>query len=575
MSSDPFAAPRAKNGRAPDVFAPGAWRPMREYAENEPVDFAIVGTGAGGGTLACRLAEKGFSVVAFDAGPFFRPLDEFASDETEQTKLYWNDERVVEGNDPLEMGGNNSGKAVGGSTVHFAMVSLRFRPEWFKVAQHFWLWRGLADRLAGDVGLLRTGGTRAVDLRARGLSLGAKAPRYPYRAHPISAAGEVLARGAEALGYEMDADAARHGLGAAWQIAALRLSRFLPLRLRDQRQAERAHGLDSPRAGGGGRNPRPRHGRPHRDVRARTRSGVHYFREGAWRFQRAGNVVVAGYAVETPRLLLMSANEKFPDGLANSSGLVGKYLMTQPNQAVFGESEDEIRWYKAPPSTAITEHWNYDDRKDFFGGYCWMAQGPLPIEWAGISHRRARPVGRGACAKTCRNTIHAVGVKMVGESMPDENNCVTLDESKDRYGLPVARIRYAWTDNDKKLIAHALRPDGAEPARGGREEHVPAGARTPTISPAPPAWAPTRARAWWTPIAARGTSAISGFATARCSHGWRRQSLAHHPGHRPAHGGPHRGSGAARRALGDVTKRTRRQAPKREKQQKVKTNRRA
>ena len=73
MSSDPFAAPRAKNGRAPDVFAPDAWRPMREYAENEPVDFAIVGTGAGGGTLACRLAEKGFSVVAFDAGPFFRP----------------------------------------------------------------------------------------------------------------------------------------------------------------------------------------------------------------------------------------------------------------------------------------------------------------------------------------------------------------------------------------------------------------------------------------------------------------------------------------------------------------------
>ena len=65
-------------------------------------------------------------------------------------------------------------------------------------------------------------------------------------------------------------------------------------------------------------------------------TGVHYHREGAWRFQRARNVVVAGYAIETPRLLLNSATGRFPDGLANSSGLVGKYLMVQSNQAVWG-----------------------------------------------------------------------------------------------------------------------------------------------------------------------------------------------------------------------------------------------
>ena len=105
---------------------------MRQFRDNEAVDFAIVGTGAGGGTLACKLAEYGFSVAAMDAGPYFRPLEDFASDETEQTKLYWTDDRVVDGDNPLQMGSNNSGKAVGGSTVHFAMVSLRFRPEWFK-----------------------------------------------------------------------------------------------------------------------------------------------------------------------------------------------------------------------------------------------------------------------------------------------------------------------------------------------------------------------------------------------------------------------------------------------------------
>ena len=60
------------------------------------------------------------------------------------------------------------------------------------------------------------------------------------------------------------------------------------------------------------------------------------YREGRWQFQRARNVVVAGYAIETPRLLLNSATARFPEGLANSSGLVGRYLTVQANQAVWG-----------------------------------------------------------------------------------------------------------------------------------------------------------------------------------------------------------------------------------------------
>ena len=57
--------------------------------------------------------------------------------------------------------------------------------------------------------------------------------------------------------------------------------------------------------------------------------------------------------------------------------------MVQANQAVWGVMDREVRAYKGPPSLAITEHWNYDDRgKDFFGGYCYMSQGPLPVVWA-------------------------------------------------------------------------------------------------------------------------------------------------------------------------------------------------
>jgi choline dehydrogenase-like flavoprotein len=89
--------PRAVDGRAPDVFRRGGWVPTRCFSDADEVDFAIVGTGAGGGTLAGKLAEAGMRVVAFDAGPFWRPLEDFTSDEAEQEKLYWSDDRITAG----------------------------------------------------------------------------------------------------------------------------------------------------------------------------------------------------------------------------------------------------------------------------------------------------------------------------------------------------------------------------------------------------------------------------------------------------------------------------------------------
>ncbi len=452
---DPFEAPRAARGRAPDVFAPGGWVPMREYRDDDAVDFVVVGTGAGGGTLACRLAEKGFSVVALDAGPFFRPLDDFASDETEQTKLYWTDDRIVEGNDWMTMGGKNSGKAVGGSTVHFAMVSLRFRPEWFKARSTLgygadWPidWREMWGYYRQAEEALSISGPVTYPW-------GPKRPRYPYRAHPVNAAGMMLAKGCEALGMAwtptpLATVSAPRGksppcvyrgfcrFGCSTNAKQSALVVWIPRAI-----AAGAEIRDLAMVGKVETN------------QAGFATGIHYHRDGRWRFQRARNVVVAGYAVETPRLLLMSANDRFPDGLANSSGLVGKNLMTQPNQAVFGDVAEEIRWSKAPPSTTITEHWNYDDRKDFHGGYCWMGQGPLPIEWASVQ-AGSRGLWGDALVREMNNYNHAVGIKMVGEAMPDETNRVTLADETDQYGLPITRIHYAWTDNDRALIDHAL-----------------------------------------------------------------------------------------------------------------------
>src|SRR3546814_3548773 len=119
-----------------------------------------------------------------------------------------------------------------------------------------------------------------------------------------------------------------------------------------------------------------------------------------------------------------------------SSDLVGKNLMVQSNQAVFGTADEEVRWYKAPPSLSISEHWNYEDQgKDYFGGWCFMSQGPLPAAWA-----RILSTGRGLwgerLVEEMQNYNHHVGLKIVGEVLPREENCVTLTDERDGYGLP-------------------------------------------------------------------------------------------------------------------------------------------
>ncbi len=453
--SDAESRPRAKDGRAPDVFRRGAWVPMREHAESEPVDFAIVGTGCGGAVLAARLAEAGHSVVAFDAGAFYRPLEDFASDEREQEKLYWLDERISGGNDPIELGSNNSGRSVGGTTVHFQMVALRFRPEWFKSRSllgygHDWPvdWREMWHYYALAEDAMKIAGPVTYPW-------GPSRGRYPYREHELSASALVLARGAEAMGVKWAPTptatlSAPRGeappcvyrgfckVGCATNAKQSMLVTFIPRAL--------AAGAEIRDLAMVGRIETGQDGRV---------SGVHYHRAGGWRFQKARNVIVAGYSIETPRLLLHSACPAHPDGLANSSGLVGRSLMVHSNHATWGVMEEEIRWYKGPPSLAVCEHWNYEDAgKDFMGGYSFMSQGPLPTDFAtslvtneGVYGTRLR--------KWMAHYNHMAGLKIVGETMPQDENRVELAEETDALGLPLPKVTFSYCDNDKRLFRHA------------------------------------------------------------------------------------------------------------------------
>lgn len=450
-------APRAQGGRAPDVFSREGWVPMRQYGENETVDFAIVGAGAGGATLGCRLAESGYSVVIFDAGPFWRPLDDFASDELAQQGLYWTDKRISGGDDPIALGGNNSGRGVGGSTVHFSMIQLRFRPDWFKSRSKLgygfdWpiTYREIAPFYDEVERSLAVSGPV-------NYPWGPRRKRYPYRAHPVNAAGQVLARGAEKL-------------GIAWAptpLATVSAPRghSPPCVYRgfcnfgcSTNAKQSALVVWAPRALAAGAEIRDMAmvGRIETSP-AGVVTGLHYVREDKWRFQPARNVVVAGYAIETPRLLLNSACPRFPDGLANRSGLVGTHLTTHSGPGVWADFEEEIRWYKGPPNMAVTEHWNYTDTgKDFHGGYAFMSQGPLPRAWAQLL-----ATSRGLWGEPLRRAMtrynHAMGFVPVGEVEPRLQNRVELADETDQYGLRIPRVTFSYSDNDLRLQDHAVR----------------------------------------------------------------------------------------------------------------------
>ena len=187
------------------------------------------------------------------------------------------------------------------------------------------------------------------------------------------------------------------------------------------------------------------------NARGKAKSVVYFDRDGVEHEQEANVIIVSAGSIQSPRLLLNSDSNAFPDGLANSSGAVGKYFMQHLgviSNAIFSERIDSFRGFfggatsqdfaRTNPSHSFARGW----RNDLHSGI----QGPLEMA------QKTRLWGKQLKDYMRRNYGHVAGVLASGEQLPDERNRVALDpEVKDQYGMPVPRITFEWRENDKTM----------------------------------------------------------------------------------------------------------------------------
>ena len=449
---------------------------MRRFGDDDEVDLVIVGCGAGGGVLAQRLSRRGWRVVVLDAGPFWDPDRDWVSDELGSHHLYWTEPRQIGGSDPVPLGANNSGRGVGGSTIHYAGYTPRFHPSDFRT-------RSL-DGVGADWPIRYEELRRYYQLIEEELPVAGQdwpwgdPHRYPHAAHPVSGGGEIFLRGCRRAGIKARVGpvAITNAVMGNRPHCIYRGFCIQGCKVGAKQSTLYSHVPDAIHHGAEIRAncmvARINVGKDGSDGGPLV-TGVTYFDgEGREQEQRAKVVIVSGYAIETPRLLLNSSCAEFPTGLGNSSDAVGRYLMVQAGNVVMGRFAEPIRMYKVPPANGLTEEfYETDPKRDFARGFAIQTVGPLPIGFA-----KQMMVAKGAWGWGLRQVMmdynHWAAFGLLGELLPWADNRVTLAEEQDRHGLRVAKVTNSLKDNDKKLIAFGARKTMEVMWAAGAEEVV-------------------------------------------------------------------------------------------------------
>ena len=183
---------------------------------------------------------------------------------------------------------------------------------------------------------------------------------------------------------------------------------------------------------------------------------VTFVHDGKEYQQKAQLFILASFAVETPRLLLHSACSKFPDGLANTSGTVGKFLMPHSGHDIYAKFENEVRLYKGTPVLASTQDFYETElKRGFARGYTLHAHGSRPVAMAKGIAVKAGIWGKDLY-EIMRDYNFYARITLVGEVLPQAENRVTLSDEKDEYGIPRALVSFSYGENDNRLIKHGV-----------------------------------------------------------------------------------------------------------------------
>jgi choline dehydrogenase-like flavoprotein len=190
--------------------------------------------------------------------------------------------------------------------------------------------------------------------------------------------------------------------------------------------------------------------------------GVVYFDEnGAERRQRAELVVLACNGIGTPRLLLNSRSSRFPDGLANRSGLVGRNLMFHPYGMAIGVFEERLDGTQGPNGCGLMSHEFYetDRARGFLRGYSFeLMRGVGPVTLALLGALAGwLPWGERHHATFGALFDRTAGLLAICEDLPEPHNRVTLDpERVDGHGIPAPKIEYRLSENSQRMLEHGV-----------------------------------------------------------------------------------------------------------------------
>jgi choline dehydrogenase-like flavoprotein len=194
------------------------------------------------------------------------------------------------------------------------------------------------------------------------------------------------------------------------------------------------------------------------DKNGRATGAVYFDAKNNIHIQKAKVVILSANGAETPRLLLLSTSSKFPNGLANSSGLVGKYLMPNSGAVAVGVFEEPLNDYKGfAVSRIFHDFYELDKEKlGFYGGSGFDARFDLsPVVFAAIALPPGTPKWGSQFKKTLQNNfVRTMEIYGHGTSLPIESNSISLDpDVKDAWGSPALRVTYSDSPNDMRFMA--------------------------------------------------------------------------------------------------------------------------